>query len=165
MGGYTLQKSNYVHFKSVLIPLTRFKIALQSSLPTFWVTSKYRQQVHLKFQYFHLFKHCTTLFDEHCLARQCSSLLWQSCLSVRLSVCPSATNMRWWRCAKTVIARNTKLFLGIFLWAKCRFVLKSRLWSKGLVARSQKFHKFHGLPIFDCRRSTFSMGWPDATSP
>jgi len=49
------------------------------------------------------------LIDEHCLARQCSSLLWQSRPStVCFSVCPSATNMRWWSCAKSVIARNTK---------------------------------------------------------
>jgi len=29
----------------------------------------------------------TVIFNEHCLARHCSSSLWQSCLSVRLSVC------------------------------------------------------------------------------
>jgi len=59
-------------------------------------------------------KHTFTLFDEHCL------VLAMAKPSVRPSVRPSTTNMRWWRCAKTVIARNTKLSRTLPI---CRYVV------------------------------------------
>jgi len=52
----------------------------------------------------------------------------------KLAVCPSVrlsgTNMRWWLCAKTVIARNTKLSRNLPMWTICRFVLKIKVVAK-----------------------------------